>query len=109
MAAKPPVKKLSTPQSFDTDGVISKDYLDKPFVVESVEKVKSNFKDTETGLYRDQFILIGHAPNSKKSERMLCGGTVLVKTIEQFLESDGQFPFEVTCVKGKGVRYFTFE
>lgn len=97
-----PIKKLTTPLGGDYDLIITKDLVGVPFVINGVEPIKTQ--------YGDAFILIGHPVSDKKKKdvRVLCGATVLVKRLQQFIEEEGVFPVQVTVAKPKGLKYFVF-
>lgn len=98
--SKANVKRLSTPQGVMADSIITKEWVGRELVIESVEPTTTGFGAA--------FIAQGHAPNGKKSESILIGASVLVKTLQGYLENQGTFPIQVRVEKAPGKRYYIF-
>lgn len=98
--SKASVKRLSTPQGVMADSIITKEWVDRDLVIESVEPTTTGFGAA--------FIAQGHAPNGKKSESILIGASVLVKTVQGYLDQNGAFPILVRVEKAPGKRYYVF-
>lgn len=98
--SKPQAKRLATPQGVMADSIITKEWVGRELVLESVEPTTTGFGAAYIGQ--------GHAPNGKKSESILIGASVLVKTIQNYLDQKGEFPIQVRVEKAPGKRYYVF-
>lgn len=92
------MQRLQT-SGVDFDSILTKDYVGKEITILSAVPT--------TTQYGPAYILDIRA--GKKSSKSLCGASVLVKTIDEFLSHGGKFPIVTKVVKPEGARYYVFD